>query len=67
MQIVNGLEYLHRNNILHRDIKLGNIFLNYKMEVKIGDFGLSTRLKSHRERRFTTCGTPNYIAPEILN
>ncbi len=52
---------------MHRDIKLGNIFLNYKMQVKIGDFGLSTKLKSHRDRRFTTCGTPNYIAPEILN
>jgi serine/threonine protein kinase len=36
------------------------------MEVKIGDFGLSTKLKGQREKRFTTCGTPNYIAPEIL-
>lgn len=36
------------------------------MEVKIGDFGLSTRLNHPRERRYTTCGTPNYIAPEIL-
>ena len=36
------------------------------MEIKIGDFGLSTRLKNSRERKFTTCGTPNYIAPEIL-
>jgi polo-like kinase 1 len=66
LQIVNGVQYLHENSILHRDIKLGNIFLNYKMEVKIGDFGLSTKLKNQREKRFTTCGTPNYIAPEIL-
>lgn len=36
------------------------------MELKIGDFGLSTRLKNLREKRYTTCGTPNYIAPEIL-
>lgn len=48
LQIINGVEYLHKNNILHRDIKLGNIFLNYKMEVKIGDFGLSTRIKNQR-------------------
>jgi serine/threonine protein kinase len=66
MQLVAGLEYLHGEGVVHRDIKLGNIFLNYHMEIKIGDFGLSTRVKSARERRFTTCGTPNYIAPEIL-
>lgn len=66
-QILEGVEYLHNLNILHRDIKLGNIFLNYKMEIKIGDFGLSTKLKGAKERRYTTCGTPNYIAPEILN
>ena len=58
---------MHKQNIIHRDIKLGNIFLNYKMEVKIGDFGLSTKIKTNKERKFTTCGTPNYIAPEILN
>ena len=52
--------------IVHRDIKLGNVFLNHKMQVKIGDFGLSAKLIHHRDRRYTTCGTPNYIAPEIL-
>ena len=36
------------------------------MELKIGDFGLSTKLKSPKDKRYTTCGTPNYIAPEIL-
>ena len=62
-QIVSALEYLHVNRILHRDIKLGNIFINEKMELKIGDFGLSVRLKDKEEKRYTTCGTPNYIAP----
>ena len=65
-QIISGLEYLHFHRILHRDIKLGNIFINEKMELKIGDFGLSVRLRSLNEKRFTTCGTPNYIAPETL-
>jgi serine/threonine protein kinase len=37
------------------------------MEVKIGDFGLSVKLKNSKDRKYTTCGTPNYIAPEILN
>ena len=67
LQVIDALEYLHASGIVHRDIKLGNVFLNYKMEIKLGDFGLSTRVKSARERRYTTCGTPNYIAPEILN
>jgi polo-like kinase 1 len=40
--------------------------LNYKMEVKIGDFGLATKLEFDGDRKRTICGTPNYIAPEIL-
>ena len=37
------------------------------MQVKIGDFGLSTKLNDRQERRMTLCGTPNYISPEVLN
>ena len=47
-------------------LKLGNLFLNDKMEVKIGDFGLATKLEFDGDRKRTICGTPNYIAPEIL-
>jgi polo-like kinase 1 len=47
-------------------LKLGNLFLNDKMEVKIGDFGLATKLEFDGERKRTICGTPNYIAPEVL-
>ena len=42
------------------------MFLTNKMEIKIGDFGLATHLEFENERRRTICGTPNYIAPEIL-
>lgn len=52
--------------MIHRDLKLGNLFLNEKMEVKIGDFGLATKLEFDGERKRTICGTPNYIAPEVL-
>jgi polo-like kinase 1 len=57
---------MHKNKIIHRDLKLGNLFLSEKMEVKIGDFGLATKLDFEGERKRTVCGTPNYIAPEIL-
>src|SRR5690349_4830385 len=66
-QIVNGVKYLHDNRIIHRDLKLGNLFLNDDLHVKIGDFGLATRIEYDGERKKTLCGTPNYIAPEILN
>lgn len=66
-QIVEGTKYLHDNKIIHRDLKLGNLFLNDDMDVKIGDFGLATRVEIDGERKKTLCGTPNYIAPEVLN
>lgn len=65
-QILVGCKYLHENKIIHRDLKLGNIFLNDNMEIKIGDFGLATRVDFAGERKRTLCGTPNYIAPEVL-
>jgi len=66
VQLVNCLKHLHSNRIIHRDLKLGNVFLNEKMEIKVGDFGLACKLEFDGERRRTVCGTPNYIAPEIL-
>lgn len=66
-QIVQGVKYLHDHHIIHRDLKLGNLFLNDELHVKIGDFGLATRIEYEGERKKTLCGTPNYIAPEILN
>lgn len=66
-QIVNSLKYLHKNKVIHRDLKLGNLFLNEKLEIKLGDFGLAAKLEYENERRHTVCGTPNYLAPEVLN
>lgn len=65
-QLINGVGYLHQKNIIHRDLKLGNLFLNDDLHVKIGDFGLATVIAHEGERKETLCGTPNYIAPEIL-
>uniref|UniRef100_A0A1I8H547 Serine/threonine-protein kinase PLK n=1 Tax=Macrostomum lignano TaxID=282301 RepID=A0A1I8H547_9PLAT len=66
-QIVSGCQYLHSNKIIHRDLKLGNVFLNSKLWVKIGDFGLATQVNRDGEQKKTMCGTPNYLAPEVLN
>jgi len=66
VQIVAACQYMHTNSIIHRDLKLGNIFLDEEMNVKIGDFGLAALLKFPEERKQTMCGTPNYIAPEVL-
>lgn len=65
-QIVMACIYLHDCRVIHRDLKLGNLFLNDEMEIKIGDFGLATRVDYDGERKRTLCGTPNYIAPEVL-
>ena len=43
-QLADGLRYVHGNRIVHRDLKLGNMFLSENMTVKIGDFGLAARL-----------------------
>ena len=66
IQIIEALKYLHSHRVIHRDLKLGNLFLTDKMELKIGDFGLATMLEFEGERKRTICGTPNYIAPEII-
>ena len=61
------MKYIHNQKIIHRDLKLGNIFIDGKLNVKIGDFGLATKLEFPRECKRTVCGTPNYIAPEVLD
>lgn len=65
-RILQGVKFLHDLKIIHRDLKLGNIFLDCNLEVKIGDFGLATKIEKEGQLKTTLCGTPNYIAPEIL-
>eukprot|EP00826_Nyctotherus_ovalis_P020229 TRINITY_DN1633_c0_g2_i3.p1 TRINITY_DN1633_c0_g2~~TRINITY_DN1633_c0_g2_i3.p1 ORF type:complete len:511 (+),score=164.90 TRINITY_DN1633_c0_g2_i3:498-2030(+) len=67
IQLIAGVKYLHAHRVIHRDLKLGNLFLTDRMEVKIGDFGLATKLEFDGDRKRTICGTPNYIAPEIID
>lgn len=51
---------------MHRDLKLSNILLTEKNQVKIIDFGLAVQLTDLTEERETLCGTPNYISPEVI-
>lgn len=62
-QMVLALEYLHHCNVVHRDVKPENILINESGYIKLGDFGFSKILK---HRAWTLCGTPEYIAPEII-
>ncbi|VTJ68915.1 Hypothetical predicted protein [Marmota monax] len=65
--VIGGLRYLHQQRIVHRDLKLSNLFLNKKMEVKIGDLGLATRLGPGGRCHRVLCGTPNLLAPEVVS
>lgn len=65
-QVVAGLAYCHSKGIVHRDMKLDNILLDARGNVKICDFGVSRLLRSAQETMTEQCGTPAYIAPEIL-
>lgn len=66
VQILGACHYMHAHQVIHRDLKLGNIFLDANMNIKVGDFGLAALIENEGERKKTICGTPNYIAPEVL-
>ena len=64
-ELVLALEYLHENNIVYRDLKPENILIDANGYLKMTDFGFAKKLKPD-EKTFTLCGTPEYLAPEII-
>jgi serine/threonine protein kinase len=66
-EIVLGLEHLHKNGIIYRDLKPENLLLDASGHVKMTDFGLSKEGLTNEDRTNTFCGTPEYLAPEVLD
>ncbi|XP_057980385.1 CBL-interacting serine/threonine-protein kinase 9 isoform X2 [Malania oleifera] len=68
-QLINAVDYCHSRGVYHRDLKPENLLLDSFGVLKISDFGLSAFAQQVREDGLlhTACGTPNYVAPEVLN
>ena len=65
-QIILGIQHIHSHKIVHRDIKLENILIDLNNNIKICDFGIGKILSYNRQLLYDKCGTPMYMAPEIL-
>lgn len=62
--ILNGLNYLHSQGVVHRDVKAANVLINHNFEIKLADFGVATKIS--KNNHFTLVGTPNWMAPESI-
>lgn len=65
-EICQGLSYLHKNRVIHRDLKAGNVLLTVDGGVKLADFGVSAKNKQTLQKRDSFIGTPYWMAPEVV-
>jgi 5'-AMP-activated protein kinase catalytic alpha subunit len=67
-QLISGLGYIHKANVVHRDLKLENLLMDEKHNILISDFGLGRTYSDQDENLLETyCGTPNYAAVELIS
>ncbi|KAF8730454.1 hypothetical protein HU200_017032 [Digitaria exilis] len=66
-QLIDGVDFCHNKGVYHRDLKPENLLLDSQGNLKISDFGLSAWPAQGSALLRTTCGTPNYVAPEVLS
>eukprot|EP01018_Ginkgo_biloba_P010696 Gb_40441 [translate_table: standard] len=64
-QLIDAVNYCHSKGVYHRDLKPENLLLDSQGNLKISDFGLSALPQQEDGLLHTTCGTPNYVAPEL--
>ena len=65
-EILLAIDYMHKNNFIYRDLKPENILIDKFGHIKLTDFGLSKLLDEEEQKTYTLCGTPEYLAPEII-
>ncbi|EPS60358.1 hypothetical protein M569_14444, partial [Genlisea aurea] len=66
-QLIDAVSHCHSKGVYHRDLKPENLLLDSKGNLKVSDFGLSALPQQGVDLLHTTCGTPNYVAPEVLS
>lgn len=65
-EMIVAIGFLHQNNIIYRDLKPENVLLDAEGHIRITDFGLSKKGIKQSDKTFSFCGTPEYLAPEII-